>query len=563
MTDPAVSVVITCFNYAHWLPDSVDSVLEQSLTDFELLIVDDGSTDDSLAVAGRLAAGDDRITVLTQANAGQPAIPRNRAIERARGRYIASLDADDRLGPTALERSAAALDGDPRAGLAYLQQQDFGASCDLHPLLDWRLERLKRTNFLPSATMFRRAAWQLAGGYNTNVRGYEDWDLWLGIAEAGFCGLPVPDALWFYRRHEGGVFNQSKGGDLRLKAQVIVNRPGVFGDGVLDWARRVLADDPAALAVPQQLVVVPDIPDPPHLLRTARDRGERADWYVEVDGLQGPWTSRTLQASLALVDALGYTVVRVDGAVAARKRASDPRPFPVPFFVAPVDPAVRAAALAGALEDLVITNALRRGAALDAGCIAQYLSVPVSEVPGLVSEAQSLMRGHSRVRIDRAAQLGRLASVLRSEFAVAGDEAGVQRAVALERAASRAGLEQARGVAILAFAEELILNPSLLKAYGEAVSADHDLTLVIATREVEPLIAAVAEAGLDADGTADLLAVDAPPPGVDAVLSRRDYGGLPRFDESSLDSLLTFAAESSRAAGLDGRRMLGTAPLAA
>ena len=82
MSDPAVTVVITCFNYGHWLPESVGSVLEQTFSEFELIIVDDGSTDDSLAVARRLAAGDERITVITQPNSGQPAIPRNLATAR-------------------------------------------------------------------------------------------------------------------------------------------------------------------------------------------------------------------------------------------------------------------------------------------------------------------------------------------------------------------------------------------------------------------------------------------------------------------------------------------------
>ncbi|MGO9956798.1 MAG: glycosyltransferase family 2 protein, partial [Solirubrobacteraceae bacterium] len=314
MSDPAVSAVIACFNYARWLPDSVASVLSQTLTDLELLIVDDGSTDDSLAVARRLATCDPRITVLAHPNAGQPAIPRNRAIERARGRYVVSLDADDRLSPTALERCAAELDGDPRAGLAYLQRQDFGSSCELHPHLDWRVEQLKRANFLSSSAMFRRPAWEAAGGYSTNVRGYEDWDLWLGIAEAGFTGRRTLGALFYYRRHEGGVYSESTDGDQRLKAQVVVNRSGMFGDGVLGWARGVLARDQDALDVPEQLGVVPVIPDPPHPLRIARDRAVRADWYVDVDGLDGPWPSRSLPESLSVVDRLGYTTVRAGGA---------------------------------------------------------------------------------------------------------------------------------------------------------------------------------------------------------------------------------------------------------
>ena len=539
MSNPVVSVVIACFNYARWLPESVGSVLRQSLTDLELLIVDDGSTDDSLAVARSLAAGDQRVTVIAQPNAGQPAVPRNLAIDRALGRYIVSLDADDKLGTNVVELCAAELDANPGAGLAFVQQQDFGFSDMLHPHQDWSLERLKRGNCVPCTAMFRRAAWQAAGGYSTNVRGYEDWDLWLGIAEAGFTGRAVRGARWYYRRHDGGVYVEARGGDQQLKAQVVVNRCGVFGDGVLNWARGVLAGEPEALAVPHHLGFVPEVCDPPHPLRIARHGTERADWYVDVDELEGPWPSRTLQESLAAVDALGYTRVHVNGVVVARRRGSDPVDCPVPFFVGSTDDHERAHVLAGVLEDLMVSSALRAGTTLDAARTAAYLGVPVAEVPGLVSEAQSLMQTPGPVPGARAATLGRMAGVLRR---LAGNADGAERATKLERAATRAGLEEARTVTILAFAEELIAAPALLAAYGATVSGDDDATLVIVTDDPALLVDAVAAAGLDDESSADLLAIDVPPPGVDAVLSRREHRGLPRYDETSLDALRTLVA---------------------
>jgi Glycosyl transferase family 2 len=538
MSDPVVSVVIACFNYAHTLPDAVSSVLGQTLSDFELTIVDDGSTDDSLAVARGLAL-DPRVSVVAQENSGQPAIPRNRAISAARGRFVVSLDADDKLAPDALAIGAATLDTDDRAGLAYPQQQDFGLSDQLHPHLDWSLDRIKRFNHLPSATMFRRAAWEAAGGYNLNVRGYEDWDLWLGIAEAGFVGRPAHGALWYYRKHGAGVYAESKDRDQALKAQVVVNRAGLYGDGIVAWARGVLAGDPAALALPHNFAVVPDVPDPPGPLRVARDHAERADWYVDADDLEGPWPGRPLIESLAMVDRLGYTRVQAGGSEVARKRGTDPRVAPIPFFLAGDSDSRRAEALAAALEDLATVHAVRGDTSLDAGRTAAVLGVSPSEVAGLVSEAQELMRsgGDGPVPVGRAQALGRLAGLLRRDRALAGDVAGAERAAALERAAARAGLEDARRIAILAFADELIADPSLLRAYGSAVSSEDDATLVIVTRDADALVAAVGAAGLDGTGSPDLLAVDAQPAGADAVFSRREHDGLPRYDETSLGGL--------------------------
>jgi Glycosyl transferase family 2 len=537
MSDPAVTVVVTCFNYGHWLPESVGSVLGQTFTDFELIIVDDGSTDDSLAVAHGLAGRDARITVITQPNAGQPAIPRNLAISRARGRYIVCLDADDRLGVNVLERCKAELDADPQAGLAWARLQEVGGTNTLHDHLDWSIERLRTRNYVPCTTMFRREAWEAAGGYNTNVRGYEDWDLWLGIAEAGFSGRAAHGAIWYYRLHGAGLFEASKGHDQLRKAQIAVNRPGVFSDGVLGWARGVLAEDPVALAVPHALGVFPSVPDPERPLIITRDPSERADWYVDVDGLEAPCPGQSLDASLAALDALGYTRVHAEGVEVARKRASDPVVYPLPFFTWATDAAQRARALAQAAESLVLVGALRTAGTFDAGRTAAYVGVAPTELAELASEAQSLIRTAEPVPVHRAAALGRMAAVLRAERVQAGDADGALRAGSLERAAARSGLEQARSVAVLAFSDELVADPALLEAYGAAISGADDMTLVIVTSDPEPLVQAVAAAGLERADTADLIAVSAPPPGVTAVLSRRGHGGLPRYDETSVAAL--------------------------
>jgi hypothetical protein len=537
MSDPAVTVVVTCFNYGRYLPESVGSVLEQTFTDFELIIVDDGSTDDSLAVARGLAVRDERITVITQPNAGQPAIPRNLAISRARGRYIVCLDADDRLGANVLERCKAELDADPRAAMSWARLQEVGGTNTLHDHPDWSIERLTTRNYVPCTTMFRREAWEAAGGYNTNVRGYEDWDLWLGIAEAGFTGRAAHGAVWYYRLHGAGLFEASKGHDQLRKAQIAVNRPGVFGDGVLAWARGVLAEDPVALAVPHALGVFPSVPEPNRSLIITRKSSERGDWYVDVDGLEAPWPGRTLSESLAGVDALGYTRVHADGVEVARKRASDPVVYPLPFFTAATDAAGRAGALARVAESLVVLGALRSAGSFDAQRTAAYVGVAPTELAELVSEAQSLVRTGEAVPVQRAAGLSRMAAILRAERIQAGDAEGARRAASLERAAARAGLEQARSIAVLAFSDELVADPALLKAYGATIAGADDMTLVIVTSDPEPLVEAVAAAGLDGADAADLIAVSAPPPGVTALLSRREHGGLPRYDETSVAAL--------------------------
>jgi len=305
---------------------------------------------------------------------------------------------------------------------------------------------------------------------------------------------------------------------------------------IVAWARGVLAGDPAALALPSNTGVVPDVADAGPLT-VSRDETERADWYLAFDDVEGPWPGRSLEAALEVADRLGYTRVHERGVEVARKRGTDPRVAPIPFFRAGADDASRVAALAAALEDIAVVHAVRGDTTLDAARTAAHVGVPAGEVAALVAEAQALMRSGDPVPVERAATLARLAGILRRDRALAGDLAGAERAAALERAAARAGLEDARRVAILAFADELIADPALLRAYGSVVSGADDATLVIVTADPDALVAAVGAAGLDGGDAADLLAVETAPAGVDAMLSRREQGGLPRYDETSLDGL--------------------------
>ena len=108
---PRVSVVVPAFNAARYLGSAIDSLRAQTLTDIEIIVVDDGSGDDTLAVANRYAALDSRVRVLARAlSSGKPSIARNQALAAARGRYIAFLDADDTSVPTRLEHAVRALE---------------------------------------------------------------------------------------------------------------------------------------------------------------------------------------------------------------------------------------------------------------------------------------------------------------------------------------------------------------------------------------------------------------------------------------------------------------------
>jgi glycosyltransferase involved in cell wall biosynthesis len=239
---PRVSVVIPCYNQAHFLPEAVASVVGQTFRDWEIIIVDDGSPDDTAAVAGRLIVRypEHTIRLLRQANQGLGA-SRNTGIRAARGDYILPLDADDALEPEMLAATVAVLDAHPEVGFVYTDVHIFGAETTTWSGGGYSLARLRFDCFLNPATLFRKQAWAMAGGYQQSMhpQGYEDWDFWLSLAEAGWQGWHVARPLVRYRRTAGSMLSRVCRYDLELRAQIIINHPRLYEPAFVAWAQRV------------------------------------------------------------------------------------------------------------------------------------------------------------------------------------------------------------------------------------------------------------------------------------------------------------------------------------
>ncbi|PWU29982.1 glycosyltransferase family 2 protein [Pseudomonas sp. RW407] len=198
---PLVSVVIPCFNYGRYLLQALRSLREQTLQDFEVILVDDGSDDPAtrrlLVLLERLTS----LTVLRQANVG-PGAARNAGIAKARGRYVCCLDADDLLAPSYLEKCVVMLEADAGLGLAHSWLQLFGRERRLVKTRDLDPVLLAHVNHLGVSAVFSRSAWAAVGGFS-EVRSalYEDWDFWIRLASLGVRGRVIGEALMFYRRH--------------------------------------------------------------------------------------------------------------------------------------------------------------------------------------------------------------------------------------------------------------------------------------------------------------------------------------------------------------------------
>lgn len=217
-TPPLVSVVITCYNYGRYLTDAVNSLIggatclgnvpPQTLQSFEIIIVDDGSTDDTLHIAGQLADPRKAIRFATRNNGGSSAAA-NTGIKLALGKYITVLDADDMMEPTRLEKLVAMLRKHPHSvaydDIYWMQPTEEGkwVKSLVYELSPYDFDKMLTRNAMHKGIMYPRQAWQEAGGYPERMRdGREDWAVNIALGVKGYCGEHLKEPLYIYRRHD-------------------------------------------------------------------------------------------------------------------------------------------------------------------------------------------------------------------------------------------------------------------------------------------------------------------------------------------------------------------------
>jgi glycosyltransferase involved in cell wall biosynthesis len=239
MSNPQVSVIIPSFNLGRFLPEAIASVRRQTFPDFEIVVVDDGSTDPETAEAIRSAAGPDLRAVRSD-NRGLSAA-RNLGISEARGGLISCLDADDIFAPQWLELAVARLDAEPDLAFVSHWLEAFGdeqgewtpGRGDLAALLD--------QNVFNGAALFRRQLVDEVGGFDESMRdGCEDWEFWIRVMEAGHRGAILPRALYRYRRRPDSMSRAMTDSDtwFRLFGEIVEKHPNSYREQLLDLLLR-------------------------------------------------------------------------------------------------------------------------------------------------------------------------------------------------------------------------------------------------------------------------------------------------------------------------------------
>jgi hypothetical protein len=206
-----VSVITPCYNGARFLSQTLESALAQSRPALEVLVVDDGSTDDSAAIAESFGPP---VRVIRQANQGE-SVARNRALSEARGTHVLFLDADDLLEPTALDHLVQAVEGRPGTvalmGCAWFSENPAAPYAVKLPETETFYPAIIESNLAPPhcwlapVELVRRA-----GGFYADLRWFEDWDLWWRVGLLGVTLTRVPHIGALYRRHPGSQLATTK-----------------------------------------------------------------------------------------------------------------------------------------------------------------------------------------------------------------------------------------------------------------------------------------------------------------------------------------------------------------
>ena len=222
---PLVSVIIPCYNQAHYLNEAIESVLAQTYPHFEIIVVDDGSTDDT----AKVAASYERVHLIRQKNHGRPAVGRNNGFRESRGHYIVFFDSDDRLLPDALEVGVKHLEAHPE--YAFVSGHCRAIGPDGSPLPVKQLPCVQKDHYkellhhnyiwTPGVVMFRRSTFEATGGFNISMsmKGAEDYDLYLRISREApvYCH---DRAVVEYREHGSSL---SRNAATMLKSTLTVH----------------------------------------------------------------------------------------------------------------------------------------------------------------------------------------------------------------------------------------------------------------------------------------------------------------------------------------------------
>ena len=200
MTNPHISVVIPCYNDGKYLPETIARLKQQTYTNFEIIIVNDGSTDEITITYLHSLSTDAQIKVIHQANARMSGA-RNTGAKHAKGNFIAALDADDYFDNTFFEKALGVFEKEPQTAVVTSYIRFFGNHSGSSKPRGGSAANFLFSNQCPACAMVKKTVWDDVGGYDEDMKlGYEDWEFYIRITQKNWNVHVIPAHLLFYRQ---------------------------------------------------------------------------------------------------------------------------------------------------------------------------------------------------------------------------------------------------------------------------------------------------------------------------------------------------------------------------
>lgn len=200
-----VSVVIPCYNDGKYLREAVQSVLQSTYENIQILIIDDGSTDNTKLVALDLQQLSPKVEYYYQTNSGLSSA-RNSGIDIANGEYILPLDADDKISPDYISEGVKVLLEKPDVKVVYCNANFFGNKEGPWSLKPYSSKMLPHENVIFCSALYRKQDWSDVGGYSSEMKsGWEDWEFWISVLKSGGKVIKLPITGFFYRIKENSM----------------------------------------------------------------------------------------------------------------------------------------------------------------------------------------------------------------------------------------------------------------------------------------------------------------------------------------------------------------------
>ena len=235
---PLVSIIVPCYNKAEYLSETLDSVIEQTYPNWECIIVNDGSPDNTEEIAKLYTNKDIRFKYLYQENQGV-SVARNNGIIASNGEYILPLDADDTIEPTYIEKAINHFVLNPSTKLVYCKYDIFGLQTGDANVPAYSYSELLWTCMIPNCPIFKREDYNKTKGYNPEMKiGYEDWDFLLSFLDKHSVVYRINEVLYHYRKTDSSRNDIADKQSDKLFIQIYRNHKEIYEP----YAERVIID---------------------------------------------------------------------------------------------------------------------------------------------------------------------------------------------------------------------------------------------------------------------------------------------------------------------------------